>query len=131
MELPMPGIDTMDEQSLVNKLIDYLRLKTYVVIFDDVWKIEFWEGIKHALLDNNKGGRIMITTRNKEVASFCKKFSHVHVFELQPLTPDEAWELFCKRAFQFEFGGHCPQYCRDCLRTLLRSAKAYHLQLLL
>ncbi|XP_030934827.1 putative disease resistance RPP13-like protein 1 [Quercus lobata] len=81
MELPMLEIDTMDEQSL---------------------------GIKHALLDNNKGGRIMITTRNREVASFCKKFSHVHVFELQPLTPDEAWELFCKRVFQFEFGGHCP-----------------------
>ena len=50
----------------------------------------------------------MITTRNREVASFCKKSSHVHAFELQPLAPNEAWKLFCKRAFQFEFGGHCP-----------------------
>ncbi|KAL4618491.1 hypothetical protein ACB092_06G014500 [Castanea dentata] len=123
MELPMPEIDTMDEQSLVSKIRDYLRLKTYVVIFDDVWKIDFWEGIKHALLDNNKGSRIMITTRNREVASFCKKSSHVHVFELQPLTPDEAWELFCKRAFQFEFGGHCPPILEKLSQDIVEKCK--------
>ncbi|KAL0000446.1 hypothetical protein SO802_014227 [Lithocarpus litseifolius] len=123
MELPMPEIDTMDEQSLVSKLRDYLRLKTYVVIFDDVWKIDFWEGIKHALPDNNKGCRIMITTRNREVARFCKKSSHVHVFELQPLTSDEAWELFCKTVFQFEFGGHCPPILEKLSHDIVEKCK--------
>jgi disease resistance protein RPM1 len=69
---------------------------------------DFWGEIEHALPDNEKGGRIMITTRKWEVANFCKKSSLVHVHELQPLPPDDAWELFCKRAFQFDFGGHCP-----------------------
>ena len=105
----MPGIDTTDEQSLINILRDYLRQKRYVVVFDDVWKIDFWDDIKHAFLDNHLGGKIAITSRNWEVANFCRKSSPIHVYELQPLPPTEAWKLFCKRGFQFDFGGHCPQ----------------------
>ena len=108
-EFLLPGIDTTDEQSLINILRDYLRQKRYVVVFDDVWKIDFWDDIKHALLDNHLGGKIAITTRNWEVANFCRKSSPIHVYELQPLPPTEAWKLFCKRGFQFGFGGHCPQ----------------------
>ena len=37
-----------------------------------------------------------------------KKSSHVHVYKLQPLPWDKAWELFCKRAFQIDFEGYCP-----------------------
>ena len=73
MELPPVGMDSMDEGSLINNLRDYLQQKRYVVVFDDVWKIDFWEDIKHALLDNSKGCRIMITTRKWEVVNFCKK----------------------------------------------------------
>uniref|UniRef100_A0A2N9FRB3 Uncharacterized protein n=1 Tax=Fagus sylvatica TaxID=28930 RepID=A0A2N9FRB3_FAGSY len=107
MESPVSGIDAMDEESLINELRDYLQQKRYVVVFDDVWKIDFWEDIRLALLDNNKGSRIMITTRNTEVADFCKKDSDVHVHKLQALPSGKAWELFCKRAFQFELGGNC------------------------
>ncbi|KAL0000434.1 hypothetical protein SO802_014215 [Lithocarpus litseifolius] len=107
-EIPLSEIDAMDEQLLVNKLRDYLPEKRYVVVFDDVWKIDFWDNIKNSLPDNHRGGRIMITTRNREVVDYCKKSSYVHVYELQPLPWDKAWELFCKRAFQIDFEGHCP-----------------------
>ncbi|KAF3967636.1 hypothetical protein CMV_008373 [Castanea mollissima] len=107
-ETPPMGVDTMDGVSLINYLRDYLQQKRYVVVFDDVWKIDFWEDIKHALLDNSKGCRIMITTRKWEVVNFCKKSSHVYAHQLQPLPPEKAWELFCKRAFRFDFGGQCP-----------------------
>ncbi|XP_075644273.1 disease resistance protein RPM1-like [Castanea sativa] len=112
-EPPLLGIDAMEEESLVNNLRDYLCQKRYVVVFDDVWKIDFWEGIKHALLDSHMAGRILITTRNREIASFCKKSSPVHVYELQALPFNKAWELFCKRAFQFDFGGQCPQALKN------------------
>ncbi|XP_065617681.1 disease resistance protein RPM1-like [Quercus suber] len=107
-ELPLLGIDAMDEQLLVNKLRDYLLQKRYVVVYDDVWKIEFWDSIKNSLPNNHIGGRIIITTCNSEVANYCKKSSPIRVYKLQPLPCDKAWELFCKRAFQFDFEGHCP-----------------------
>uniref|UniRef100_A0A7N2M7U4 Uncharacterized protein n=2 Tax=Quercus lobata TaxID=97700 RepID=A0A7N2M7U4_QUELO len=108
MELPPVGMDSMDEESLIKNLRDYLQQKRYVVVFDDVWKIDFWEDIKHALLDNIHGCRILITTRMWEVVNFCKKSSHVYAHQLQPLPPEKAWELFCKRAFRFDSGGQCP-----------------------
>ena len=30
-----------------------------MVIFNDVWKLDFWEDIKYDLIDNNKGDRII------------------------------------------------------------------------
>ncbi|XP_015866135.3 disease resistance protein RPM1-like [Ziziphus jujuba] len=106
---PLPqGIGSMNEQILTNKVREYLQQKRYVVFFDDVWKKEFWGDIEHALLDNKNGGRIVITTRSNEVVNFCKISSFVHVHELKPLDPENALELFRKRAFQYEVGGCCP-----------------------
>ncbi|KAF3456662.1 hypothetical protein FNV43_RR01316 [Rhamnella rubrinervis] len=110
METDIParngGVD--EEIKMVTTIRKYLRDKRYVVIFDDVWKIEFWSDIEHALLDNNKGGRVLITTRSLDVAKFCKISSYVHVHKLQPLPSEKAWPLFCNRAFHFQFGGSCP-----------------------
>nr|XP_023871995.1 disease resistance protein RPM1-like [Quercus suber] len=107
-ELPPEGIDSTDKTSLISKAREYLQEKRYVVVFDDVWEIDFWGEIEHALPDNTEGPRILITTRKLDVANFCKKSSRVKLHNLQPLLPNKAWELFCKRAFQFELGGHCP-----------------------
>ncbi|XP_065631307.1 disease resistance protein RPM1 [Quercus suber] len=107
-EFPPEGIDSADMMSLISKAREYLQEKRYVVVFDDVWEIDFWGEIEHALPDNTEGPRILITTRKLDVANFYKKSSRVKVHNLQPLPPNKAWELFCKRAFQFELGGHCP-----------------------
>ncbi|KAI4347683.1 hypothetical protein L6164_008472 [Bauhinia variegata] len=106
---PKPeGFDSTDEKLLIGIVREYMYQKKYMIVFDDVWDIDFLGIIELALLDNNKGGRIMITTRIKDIAIFCKRSSFVHVYELQPLPPEKAWELFCKKAFQFDYDGCCP-----------------------
>ncbi|CAN6698078.1 unnamed protein product [Malus baccata var. baccata] len=45
--------------------------KRYVDVLDDVWKVDVRGAIEHALPEN-KGGRIMIISRIKDVADFCK-----------------------------------------------------------
>ncbi|KAM1368444.1 hypothetical protein PS1_001772 [Malus domestica] len=107
-ELFPEEIDTMDEESLISTAREYLQQKRYVVVFDDVWKVDFWGAIEHALPDN-KGGRIIITTRIQGVANFCRRSCFVHVHHLQHLPPNKAWELFCRKAFQFELEGKCPE----------------------
>ncbi len=54
----------MEETMLISQLREYLHQKKYVVVLDDVWKTEFWEVVKHALPCNNRGSRIVITTRS-------------------------------------------------------------------
>nr|XP_023879468.1 putative disease resistance protein At1g50180 [Quercus suber] len=101
--------NTFDEVSLISKLRRCLQNKRCVVVFDDLWNKDFWRTMKHVFPDDNKGSRIIVTTRNHDVASSCKEFSIVHIYKMQPLPPEKAMELFCKRAFKYSiFEGRCP-----------------------
>ncbi|XP_031283663.1 disease resistance protein RPM1-like [Pistacia vera] len=97
--------DEMEENDFIMKLREHLKDKCYMIVFDDVWKIEFWRDVEHALLDNKKNSRVMLTTRNKAVAEFVP-FSIVHVHMLEPLSSEKGWELFCRKAFGSD--GCCP-----------------------
>ncbi|XP_059632319.1 disease resistance protein RPM1-like [Cornus florida] len=112
-ELVPEGIDTMEEVSLIEKLKEYLEVRRYVVVFDDVWGIDFWRFIKHALPKNNKCSRVIITTRNDDVAASCKESLFDYVHQLEPLSQDAAWELFCKKTFQLDFEGQCPSELKE------------------
>ncbi|XP_059630970.1 disease resistance protein RPM1-like [Cornus florida] len=112
-ELVPEGIDTMEEVLLFENLTGYLELKGYVVVFYDVWKIEFWSFIKYALSKNSKCSRVIITTRNDDVASSCKESPFDYVHQLKPLSEDKAWELFCSKIFQLDFGGQCPPELKE------------------
>jgi len=104
-EDPIPdGLYKMDDEALITQVRQYLESKRYLVFFDDVWKENFSDEIEHALICNKKGSRIIVTTRKMNVAEYFKRSFSVHVHELQPLTPDKAWELFCNKAYR----GQCP-----------------------
>ncbi|GAU16457.1 hypothetical protein TSUD_118060 [Trifolium subterraneum] len=106
---PIPkGLLTMDDKTLIAQVRQYLESKRYLVFFDDVWKENFSDEIQHALISNNKGSRIIVTTRMMHVAEYFKKSFLVHVHKLQPLSPEKAWELFCNKAFRSRPGKQCP-----------------------
>jgi disease resistance protein RPM1 len=102
-------IDMTDEITLISQLRKCLQQKRYVVVFDDVWKTEFWEIVKHALPCNDRGSRIIITTRSDLIGVSCRESLSDQVHKLQPLSQDKAWELFCRKAFQTEFHRCCPR----------------------
>ncbi|KAJ0100766.1 hypothetical protein Patl1_03820 [Pistacia atlantica] len=89
-------MDKMEEKDLLATLERQLKDKCYMVVFDDVWKTDFWGYIEYALIENNKSSRIILTTRNKRIADL---IPFVHVHRLQPLPSDKAFELFCIKAF--------------------------------
>ncbi|KAL5554549.1 hypothetical protein UlMin_041950 [Ulmus minor] len=116
-ERGMEGIDNEAEQ--IQDLRNILEAKRYLVVFDDVWKQEFWGVIKSALPNNNKGSRILITTRNVVVANS----SPCDLVQLQTWCPSLAWELFCKKAFQSEFQGRCPQDLEHLSREIVNKCQ--------
>lgn len=118
---PFPeAIVTMDDLSLIDELRKYLQQERYLVVFDDVWEIRFWGDVEHALVDNNKGSKILATTRNEDVANFCRRSSLVHVYHMKSLPQREAWELFCKKAFKFDFEGNCPKDLEELSQDIVR-----------
>lgn len=79
-----------------------------MVVFDDVWNIDFWRVVEFALPDDNVRSRIMITTRDRGVAEFCTHSAIVHIHELKPLPPQDSLKLFHLKAFQFgDVEGEC------------------------
>ncbi|KAK2997966.1 hypothetical protein RJ639_024982 [Escallonia herrerae] len=64
---------------------------------DDVWDKEAWESLRRAFPTDARGSRIIITTRNKEIATRTAEGGFFH--ELRFLTQGESWDLFCQKAF--------------------------------
>ncbi|KAM3197554.1 hypothetical protein ACQJBY_072936 [Aegilops geniculata] len=90
-----------DERQLVDRIRDHLKDKRYLVVIDDVWDVEAWKAIRLALFNNKCGSRIISTTCNVAVASYCSGDSS-YVYQMEPLNSADSRRLFCKRAFGSE-----------------------------
>ncbi|CAJ2670136.1 unnamed protein product [Trifolium pratense] len=105
---PPQMIHEMNKESLVKIVRNYLQEKRYVVVFDDVWNSSFWADIKFAMIDKQKGCRILITTRIMDVATSCRESSFVEIHELKGLDHEQSLKLFNKKAF-YDLNGCCPE----------------------
>ncbi|CAL5201245.1 unnamed protein product [Lathyrus oleraceus] len=113
----------MDDKSLITEVRQYLQHKRYLIFFDDVWQEDFSDQVEFAIPNNNNGSRIIITTRMMQVSDFFKKSFLVHAHNMELLLPEKAWELFRKKVFRFEFGGHCPPELEAMSKDIVRKCK--------
>ncbi|KAG5598160.1 hypothetical protein H5410_029530 [Solanum commersonii] len=77
--------------------------KRYLIVIDDVWDTTKWDDLTRPFPTVDKGSRIILTTRELEVALHGKR--NTDPLNLRLLRPEESWELFDKRAFGKE---SCP-----------------------
>ncbi|XP_022736630.1 disease resistance protein RPM1-like [Durio zibethinus] len=118
---PVPqGVDDMDAVFLKMVLKDFLQQRRYLVVLDDVWHMNEWEVVSHALANNGRGSRVLLTTRNSEVASTSCIESGDKVFNVEPLSPDESWILFCKKCFR---QNSCPPELEKHSRRILEKCE--------
>uniref|UniRef100_A0A0E0PYB1 NB-ARC domain-containing protein n=1 Tax=Oryza rufipogon TaxID=4529 RepID=A0A0E0PYB1_ORYRU len=90
---------------LVETIRSYLENKRYVLVLDDVWSTNVWFDSKDAFGGANIIGRIILTSRNYDVALLAPK---TNIINLQPLVKSHAWDLFCKEAFWKNGNRDCP-----------------------
>ncbi|KAI8025374.1 Disease resistance protein RPM1 [Camellia lanceoleosa] len=103
-------------------ITNFLRLKRYVIVFDDVWSSNLWRDIHVSLLDEGLGSRVILTTRKEDVASssFGAK-SRVHYIKL--LGVSDAWNLFCMKAFSSNPNRCCPHHLKSLAQDLVAKCK--------
>ncbi|KAL5993732.1 hypothetical protein ACLOJK_040990 [Asimina triloba] len=95
----------------VDDLLEDLKNKLdgeYLIVLDDVWGLnegQWWESLSSAL-PNVKGGCVMVTTRNEEVARSMGAIEE-HIYHAKILSDENSWSLFCRVAFARN-GGNCP-----------------------
>ncbi|CAN4082190.1 unnamed protein product [Withania somnifera] len=100
--------DAIDEDSqrrnksiLLDAAADELRKtllpKRYLILLDDVWENSVWDDLRGCFQDANNGSRIIITTRDHEVANYSRCQSDP--LQLRMFNDDESWKLLKKKVF--------------------------------
>ncbi|KAF8015245.1 hypothetical protein BT93_H0905 [Corymbia citriodora subsp. variegata] len=116
---PAPqGMESMNTMMLKQIVKDFLQQKRYVIVLDDVWNLEALEGIKNAMPNSSFCSRIIITTRIADVATVSSNQSKVYT--QKPLSLEESWSLFCKKAF---CGKPCPPHLEPLSRQILKKCE--------
>jgi disease resistance protein RPM1 len=84
-------------QHLAACLVHGLKDKRYFVVLDDLWSIDTWNWINDIAFPkiNNRGSRILITTRDAGLAERCT--SEPLIYHLEPLQIDDAVHLLLRK----------------------------------
>ncbi|KAH7841620.1 hypothetical protein Vadar_032194 [Vaccinium darrowii] len=117
-------LEKMKVEDLERHLRDYLKGHRYLVVLDDVWDKNAWPSLMRAFPNENNGSRVIMTTRNKDVAKSCDERTYLH--ELPFLKDEESWELFCSKAFPvYDDDGdenqksRCPPHLENLAREMV------------
>jgi hypothetical protein len=82
------GLNSMNNNRLRRIIKDLLQKKRYLIVLDDVWRLDVWDALKYALPKNRCGSRVMLTTRNADVASTSGVESIGKVYNLESPASD-------------------------------------------
>ncbi|PHT28388.1 hypothetical protein CQW23_32013 [Capsicum baccatum] len=117
--------DMDDEAELANMLQKSLKGKRYLIVLDDMWKSEAWDAVRLCFPSENKGSRILLTTRNTEVArdAGTENLS----LQMDIMGPDESWNrfksvAFANEALSYEFETIGKKIAQKCHRLPLTIA---------
>ncbi|KAA8529801.1 hypothetical protein F0562_034342 [Nyssa sinensis] len=90
----------LTDKDLSEELYQCLKGKRYLIVLDDIWDIRVWNDLKGSFLDDNKGSRILFTTRTKDGAFHAQLNSRPHL--LRFLNENESWDLLKEKIFHKE-----------------------------
>ena len=107
--------NNLSEDELKEFVRESLKKKKYLVVLDDIWEPEVWDDIRGVFPNDNNGSKILITSRNQEVAYYTSP-NPPHFLPF--LNEEESWELFCKKVF---WGEACPSDLEPLGRSIVES----------
>ncbi|PHT52281.1 hypothetical protein CQW23_06743 [Capsicum baccatum] len=94
-------VKTKGEAELADMLQKSLKRKRYLIVLDDIWSCEVWDGVRRCFpTEDNAGSRILLTTPNNEVACYAGT-TNVSM-QMNFMDQDESWNLFKSAAFSNE-----------------------------
>ena len=98
---PQSSNDANDFNQLQVQLSQSLAGKRFLLVLDDVWNrnYEDWNNLRCPFRGGAKGSKIIVTTRNTQVALMMEPSVTYH-HSLKPLSYDDCWSIFVQHAFE-------------------------------
>ncbi|KAH6769442.1 hypothetical protein C2S51_014778 [Perilla frutescens var. frutescens] len=79
------------------KVFKILKGRRYLIVMDDIWSIDAWDEMRNIFPDDENGSRILLTTREVDVASYADHLSPLHQMHL--MDEKQSWDLLRQRVF--------------------------------
>ncbi|CAM8880701.1 unnamed protein product [Rhodiola kirilowii] len=119
-------LQNMGSVDLQLKAKEILWRKTYLIVLDDIWSIDAWNAIRYTFPDLS-GSRVLITTRNENIALAASNGKRNYMFNLEPLSEDHWLPLFCKKTFNTD---SCPEDLAEVTQSILKKCGGVPLAIL-
>ncbi|XP_017235075.2 protein RECOGNITION OF PERONOSPORA PARASITICA 7 [Daucus carota subsp. sativus] len=87
---------TWDDDKLVENLLEIQQKKKCLIVLDDIWSTDAWDSIKVAFKADKSLSKLMLTSRNVDVAEYVDPEGLVH--KPETLSADESWKLLQLKA---------------------------------
>jgi hypothetical protein len=102
----LKSTDLNDLNLLQVSLKEKLAGKRFLLVLDDVWnkRNNDWDLLWNPLKTGARGSKILVTTRNRDVAS---SMGTVPAHHLRGLSSDDCWLLFTSQAFEHRNNDYC------------------------
>ncbi|KAD7117598.1 hypothetical protein E3N88_04866 [Mikania micrantha] len=107
---------SMNEEMIVEEICKQLNGRRYLIVLDDVWTPDAWNDLKKAFPNQDCGSRILLTSRNTDVALIANPDAHPH--HLRFLNENESFELLCRKVFRKK---SCPSELDELGRTIAKN----------
>ncbi|KAH0678164.1 hypothetical protein KY284_019249 [Solanum tuberosum] len=91
--------DKMNDSELADLVQKSLKGPRYLVVVDDIWSRDAWDSISQIFPNPNNGSRVLLTTRETDVAIYANT-SSPHKMNLLDL--DNSWKLLRDKVFGLE-----------------------------
>ncbi|KAH0756826.1 hypothetical protein KY290_020319 [Solanum tuberosum] len=95
----------MEDNELADLVQKNLKGPRYLVVVDDIWSRDVWDSISQIFPNRNNGSRVLLTTRETDVAIYANT-SSPHKMKLLDL--DNSWKLLRDKVFGLEHN-HPPE----------------------
>lgn len=96
-------LDKLEEHEVKKLLHEFALSQRYLIVLDDIWSKDAWDAIKHAFPNQKNGSRIILTTRNVDVAKL--PGARKKIYRPKLLNEDESTQLLLTTAL--------PEYILD------------------
>ncbi|CAL4890787.1 unnamed protein product [Urochloa decumbens] len=114
---------------LIDYLREYLLTKRYLIVVDDLWDVSAWNIIRCVFPENGKPSRVIVTTRQRDVAVSCSSDDQ-GVHSMRPLNDQDSRKLFNNRIFGPDSEDACPPQFTDVSCEILKKCRGLPLAII-
>ncbi|KAL2230105.1 UNVERIFIED_CONTAM: putative disease resistance protein [Sesamum indicum] len=93
-------INRMKVEELVEELFEVQKKKRCLIVLDDVWGKDVWVILRPAFPPRQVNSKIILTTRNREIARYIDRDTPCHLYQQRHLNETESWELLKKKIYR-------------------------------